>query len=308
MMRSRSSFCDGAGSLLIDAVWHGNTREAGDVELQRALILARRNQVEGWLARAYPQQLARTLEEVHSANQLFLRNLSQVSDRLQAAGIPAVLIKADLSGDYVYTNFDLVAPEKKWAAAQAALAGWYERRSRYWLERSTKVLLEPATGPAAHLHRAVSWFGIPVVPTERLFDHAAPGGPGTLLVPSPADQLRIWLAHGLFQNLTLDMSELFSLRDLLRPDVIARARREAAREGWPTAFDQALATATRAIDDLNRGISIRLPTPLTVKASLQVAGEHTVYLLRQRQGRTAAREAVLRLPLVVAKRRRMLAQ
>ena len=129
-----------------------------------------------------------------------------------------------------------------------------------------------------------------------------------LLVPSPADQLRIWLAHGLFQNLTLDMSELFSLRELLRPDVVAEARQEAAREGWPAAFGQALSTATCAIDQLNRGIPVRLPMPLTLRASVRVAAEHTTHLLRQRRGRTAFREAALRLPLVAAKKRRMLAQ
>jgi hypothetical protein len=308
MIRSRSQSGGLGNSLLIDAVWRGDARDAGDVELQHALMLARRNQVEGRLARAYPQQLARTLADVCSANQLFLGNVGQVSDRLQAAGIPAVLIKADLSADYVYPNFDLVVPDGQWAAAQVALGGWYEHRSRYWLERSTKVLLEPAVGPAAHLHTGVSWFSIPVVPTERLFDHAVLAGPGTLLVPGAADQLRIWLAHGLFQNLTLDMSELFSLRDLLRLDVIAEARQEAAREGWPTAFNQALSTAASTIDNLDRGVSVRLPAPLTVKTSLQVGAEHTVHLLQQRRGRTAAREAALRLPLVVAKKRRMLAR
>lgn len=306
--RSCSQTGKEGNSLLVEAVWRGNARPASDVDLQHALMLARRNQVEGRLARAYPLQLARTLDEVRSANQLFLRNVCQVANRLQAAKIPAVLIKADLSGDYVYTNFDLVVPERQWDAAHAALSGWYAHRSIHWLERSTKVLLEPTVGPAAHLHTAVSWFGIPVVPTERLFDCAVPDGPRALHVPSPADQLRIWLAHGLFQNLTLDMSELFSVRDLLRPDVTAEAGREAACEGWPTAFSQALATATCAIDQLNLGIPVALPTPLTLKASLQVAAEHTVHLLQQRRGRTAFREAALRLPLVVAKKRRMLTQ
>jgi hypothetical protein len=299
---------EGGDALLADAVWRGNARPASGTELQNALMAARRNQVEGKLARAYPLQLASTLDEVSSANQLFLRNVGQVADRLRAAGIPAVLIKADLSGDYVYANFDLVVREQQWDSARAALCGWYVHRSSYWLERSTKVLLEPPAGPAAHLHKAVSWFGIPVVPTERLLERAAPDGPGALLVPCPAEQLRIWLAHGLFQNLTLDMSELFSLRDLIAPEVTAEAQREAAREGWPAAFSQALAAAAHTIDQLDSGIPVRLPAPLPFKASLQVAAEHTAYLLRQRRARTAFRDAALRLPLVAAKKRRMLAQ
>lgn len=303
-----TSASEAGASLLTEAVWQRNARPASDAELQHTLVLARRNKVEGKLARAYPFQLAGTLDEVRSAHQLFLRNVGHVTDRLRAAGIPAVLIKADLSGDYVYANFDLVISEHKWDAAHAALSGWYAHRSSYWLERSTKVLLEPSAGPAAHLHTAVSWFGIPVVPTEQLASRAVPDGPSGLLVPRPADQLQIWLAHGLFQNLALDMSELFSIRDLLRPDVIAEARQQAGREGWPAAFSKALATATRAISQLDRGLPVELPAPLTLSASLQVAAEHTVHLLRQRRGRTAVREAALRLPLVVAKKRRMLAQ
>lgn len=131
--------------LLVDAVWRDRVRPAGDEELLGALAAARRNQVEGRLARAYPRQLAATLTEVESATGLFRRNLVESTDRLRAAGIPTVLIKADLAGDYVYGNFDLVVPPGRLRAAQAALDGWYAHRTTYWLERSTKVLLEPPT-------------------------------------------------------------------------------------------------------------------------------------------------------------------
>jgi hypothetical protein len=292
--------------LLVDAVWRGDVRPAGDAVLQRVLALARRNQVEGRLARAYPRQLASTAAEVCKANELFRRNLCQVTDLLQEAGIPAVLIKADLKGDYVYSNFDLVVRDRQWKAACATLTHWYVHESRYWLERSTKVLLEPPLGPAAHLHTAVSWFGVPVIPTDRLFDRAKPDGTHAWLTPDPAQQLRIWLAHGLFQNLSLDLSELLAVRDLLRSDVVAEARREADREGWAAGFAGALATATAAIERLDRGLPVRLPVPLPVTVSLRVGAEHTLHLLHQGRARTAAREAALRLPLVVAKKRRML--
>ncbi|MGI5144401.1 MULTISPECIES: lipopolysaccharide biosynthesis protein [unclassified Streptomyces] len=292
--------------LLVDAVWRGDVRPASDAELQRVLALARRNQVEGRLARAYPQQLASTVAEVHDANELFRHNLCQVTDLLRAAGIPTVLIKADLMGDYVYSNFDLVVRDWQWKAACATLADWYVHESKYWLERSTKVLLEPPLGPAAHLHTAVSWFGVPVIPTGRLFDRAVAHSAHAWLLPDPVEQLRIWLAHGLFQNLALDLSELLAVRDLLRPDVVAEARREAAREGWAAGFGGALATATDAIGRLDRGLPIRLPVPLPVTVSLKVGAEHTLHLLHRGRARTAAREAALRLPLVVAKKRRML--
>ncbi|MFF9804057.1 hypothetical protein ACF1G5_02820 [Streptomyces coeruleorubidus] len=293
------------GSLLVDAVWRGNARPADDAALRQALSLARDNQVEGRLARAYPRQLADVVAEVDTANESFRENLVEVTGRLRAAGIPTVLIKADLAGDYVYGNFDLVVPDGRWEAACDALKGWYVERSTYWLERSTKVLLEPRSGPAAHLHSAVSWFGVPVLSTRRLFDRADSDG-GAWLVPRPSDELRIWLAHGLFQNLSLDLSELFAVRSLLAPDVVAEARREAAREGWLAGSDRALAVAVGAMRRLDEGTPVRLPVPLPVGASLRVGAEHALHLLRHGRTRVAVREAALRVPLVVAKRRRML--
>ncbi|MEU8519948.1 hypothetical protein [Streptomyces sp. NBC_01216] len=302
--------------VLVDAVWHGRPRPATEAELLGALALARRNQVEGVLARAYPERLATTRAEVAAATGLFRRNLFESTGRLRSAGIPTVLIKADLSGDYVYGNFDLVVPYGRWQHAQEVLAGWYVRRERYWLERSSKVLLDPASGPAAHLHTAVSWFGVPVVPTDRLFARALPAGSGDpdvaagrardprpdWLIPCPADRLRIWLAHALFQNLTLDLSELLALRPLLRPDVVAEALREAAREGWSAGGGLALGAARDAMARLDRGEAVRLPLPLSVGTSLRVGAEHSGHLLGQGRLRVAAREASLRVPLVVAKR------
>ncbi|MFJ6350490.1 lipopolysaccharide biosynthesis protein [Streptomyces sp. NPDC092046] len=317
--------------LLVDAVWRGRPGPAGDAELLGALAVARRNQVEGLLARAYPDRLAAVRAEVDAATGLFRRNLTESTALLRSAGIPTVLIKADLSGDYVYGNFDLVVPTGRWEQAQEVLAGWYVHRERYWLERSSKVLLEPATGPSAHLHIAVSWFGVPVVPTDRLFARAVPGfGDGNgngngngdgrsgsgdgdghgdrqddgvgWLVPCPADRLRIWLAHALFQNLTLDLSELLALRELLSPPVVAEARREAAREGWSAGGARALATALAAMERLDRGEPVPLPVPLPVGTSLRAGAEHSGHLLGAGRVRTAVREASLRVPLVVTKR------
>ncbi|OKJ64733.1 hypothetical protein AMK27_02245 [Streptomyces sp. CB02009] len=345
--------------LLVDAVWRGRVRPAADEELLGALAAARRNQVEGRLARAYPRQLAAALTEVESATGLFRRNLVESTDRLRAAGIPTVLIKADLAGDYVYGNFDLVVPPGRLRAAQAALDGWYAHRTTYWLERSTKVLLEPPKGPAAHLHGSVSWFGVPVVPTDRLFARAehvarpgpangdAPGhaegyahgqadghahgqadgrpngspdghphhtadGPTAIddgdgyawLTPCPSDRLRIWLAHALFQNLTLDLSELLALRALLHPDIVAEARHEAAREGWSAGSRQALDTAVDAMARLDRGERVPLPLPLPVTTSLRVGAEHSGHLLGEGRLRAATREASLRVPLVMTKKLR----
>jgi hypothetical protein len=293
--------------LVIDAVWRGDVRPASDAALQSALPCARRNQVEGRLARAYPRQLAGTLVEVRNANESFRQNLSQVAARLLAAGISAVLIEADPAGDCVYGDFNLVVRERDWKSARAVLADWYVRASRYWLERSTKILLEPPSGPTAHLHNSVSWFGVPVIPNDTLFGRAVQDGSNPWLVPGPAEQLRVWLAHGLFQNLSLDLSELLAVRDLMRPDVTAEAQHQAIDEGWGAAFGRALAMVADAMARLDSGLSVRLPFPLPSSLSLKLGAEHVRHLMLQRRARSGAREAALRLPLVVAKKRKMLA-
>lgn len=291
--------------LLVGAVWLGNIRPAGDDELRKALDVARHNQVEGLLARAYPRQLAETLTAVEAWNAIFRRNLHQAAGRLRDAGIPALLIKADAATDHMYGNFDLVVPTGQWRAADAVLSEWGKRRSTHWLERSTTVLLEPPHGPAAHLHSSVSWFGIPVMQTDRLLSRAVPADGRPWLVPCPADQLRIWLAQGLFRNLSLDLSELLAIRPLLQPSMVAAARDAAAREGWAAAERQVLERASHAIHRLDGDAAVQLPVPLPLKASLHVATQHTRHLFQQGRGSVAAREAALRPLLVIAKSRRL---
>ena len=256
-----------AVALLTDTVWRGTAREASDAELRRALPLARRNRVEGRLARAYPEQLPRVLAEIRMASELFTRNLHQATDHLQHAGIPAVLIKGGLRGDYVCTGIDLVVSEQDWHSALTALAGWSnlagwsERSAVDQLERSTRALFRPPTGPGLCLHTGLSWFGVPVLPAGGLLARARRNGHG-VLVPTAADYLRIWLAHALYQGLALDLCLLLAVRDLMRPAVVTDARAAASQEGWSASFDSALATAGGAIDLLDRGLPVDLPVPL----------------------------------------------
>jgi hypothetical protein len=293
-------------ALLTDAVWRGKAPDATKSDLDAALVLARRNQVEGWLARAYPQRLPNVLTEVRLANDLFADRLHQVTSRLGQAGIPGVLIKLSAANGCVREDFDLVVRERQWDGVFAALDGWYACRTRYWLERATKSHLCPPDGPALHLHASVSWFGVPVIPTEQLFARASGSDLG-FLIPAPADRLRIWLGHAQFQNLSLDLSELIAVRDLLRPGIVREARREASLEGWRTGFDHALATAAAAISRLDRGLPVTLPVPLRTSVSMKAGAEHVAGLYRAGQARAAAREAALRVPLVIAKKTRMLA-
>ncbi|MFD0146475.1 MULTISPECIES: hypothetical protein [unclassified Streptomyces] len=291
--------------LLVDAVWRGDAPAASDEELRAALAVARDNQVEGRLAQVYPRQLASTLHAVDDAGRLFRRNVVESTDRLSAAAVPTVLVKADLPGDLTLGSFDLVVPTDRWKAAQKALGGWYVERSTHWLERSTSVLLKPPDGPSAQLHTAVAWRGVSVMATDRLFAHAVPDHDGRAwLVPCPADRLRIWLALGIFRNQTLDLSELLALRELLAPEVVAEARAQTAREGWSVGGDRALELATEAMATLDRGEFVQLPLPLPVTTSLRTGVEHAGHLLTRGRASTAAREVALRVPLAVTERLR----
>ncbi len=257
-----------AASLLVDAVWRRTPPKATDAELWPALDAARRNRVEGCLARAYPAQLAGVLAEAHGADRLFALHVGQVTGCLRHAGIPAVLIPAGTPGDHIGASVEMVVVERDWRRALAALAGWYGHRSTYQFGNSTTAVLDLAAGFELRLHTSVSWFGVPELPTDRLLSRASRNS-GGLLVPAPADYLRIWLAQALFQDLGLDLSRLMTLRSLLRPAVVMHARAEARREGWHAGFADALAVAEAAIDRLDRGLPVTLPVPLPLSAVLR---------------------------------------
>ncbi|MFG2640442.1 hypothetical protein ACGFYP_05645 [Streptomyces sp. NPDC048370] len=303
--------------LLADAVWRGDPPSASDDELRAALAVARRNRVEGRLARACPRQLAPTVDAVSEATRLFRRNLVASTEQLAHAGIPTVLIDDDPNGDHVDGTFDLVVPPDRRKAARTALDGRYAKRSTYstystystsstcWPRRSAPAPLERPEGPCAHLHTSVAWFGVPVIAADRLFAHAVPDRDGRAwLVPCPADRLRIRLAHGLFTNLALDLSDLVALRELLAPEILAEARTQAAREGWFSGGGQALACAMEAMARLDRGELVRLPLPLPVATSLRTGAEHAGHLLTRGRAGAAACEVALRVPLVVTERLR----
>jgi hypothetical protein len=154
-----------------------------------------------------------------------------------------------------------------------------------------------------HLHAAVCWFDVPLVPTRELLARASMNGHGCLS-PAPADRLRIWLAEALFQELSINLSALVAVRELLRPEVIEAARDHTGREGWHGGFDGALAAVTDAIYRLDLGLPVRLPLTLPVPLSVRAGAEHAYHLARAGHIAAAARQAALRLPLIIAKKRR----
>ena len=290
-----------ASVVVAAAAWDAKPLDGvDDATLETALQLARRNHVAGRLARAYGDRLAGELDAVQAMTQALSTNLAAVGALLARAGVVAVLVKLDPRADCEYGNFDVVVGDG-FSEAKRALAAWKVRTSGHALEPD-KVLFHPPDGPAAHIHRHLSWFGIDVISAERLRAGAVDAQSGWMLVPSPQDALRCYVAHGLFQNLTIDLAELITVRDLLTPAILAAARTAAAEEGWGWGFDRGVAAITRVIARLDAGLAPRLPVVLPLLPATLTGVEHAVGLMRRGRLPMAARELALRAPLVVAKR------
>lgn len=289
--------------MLAAAAWH--QRAAADVDddvLAAAHALARRNEVEGLLARMYPARLRGALTDVEERSSAFRRNLRQVGDRLSAAGLQPILIKADPAGDYEYSNFDIVVGRDGWAPAIRALEGFFERVSSDVTEPN-KLILHPRDGPAVHLHAAVSWFNVPAVSLAGLRARATRRQGESWWTPAPEDALRIVLAHAAFQTLAFGLRDLLGLRSLLTErNVVRDAQHEAASEGWSEGHRMVLRAATDAMRRLNAQEPIGLPVPLPITAAILVAAEHASHLWRTELRSEAVREALLRPALIAAKR------
>jgi hypothetical protein len=267
--------------------------------VRQALSIASRNHVQGSLIRFYGDQLPDETERWNAWCAAFRRNLLEAASCLEMAGLAPVLIKAEMD-DYAYGNFDVLIGEDDWEKAVEALRAAHWRLSRWFLEPD-KILASPGEEPSVHLHKCISWFGIPIIPAGRVRRRCLQGERFPMAVPERVDSLRIWLAHAAFQSLHFDLSELLALRPLLVEDLVGSARHEALAEGWSAAFDLTLNTATDAIRRLDQGEQQPLPTRLPIGGSLRVGLDHAAHLFASGHPVLATREAVLRPALVARK-------
>ncbi len=292
-----------AASVLIDAVWHGEVRRDGGRYLPGALALASRNNVAGRLARAYARALPEAARRAADAQAAFDTNLRSVFDRLTSAGVQGVLIKSDPAQGAEYSNFDVVVGDDGWDRAVEALRPWGRSTSTHPLERR-KLLVHPDRGPSAHLHRDVSWFDIRIIDATSLRARAEPSSDG-MLMPDPADALRVTLAHAAFQNLALDLEELMLIRPFVCDDhVVADATARAAADGWGRSFALAHDFAMRIVADLDGRVAVRLPAAVPRALAWRAGAEHARAAWRRGRRKEALRELALRPALVGAKRRR----
>jgi hypothetical protein len=298
--RGGHSTRDAALHIVAAAAWDGALGDPNDLTLAAALDVARRNRVERQLVEAFPARLSDPATRLDGQRAAFRRALAESGRVLDAAGVPACLIKVDPAEDLAYENFDVVVPREWWPAALAALAVWATGTSHHRLERDKRFLHNP-DGPDLHLHSRVSWYEVPVVDAEPLLARTEEAVVG-FRRPAAPDRLRILLAHAAFQTMCLDLRDLLELRAL--GDAATGDARELARaEGWSGLFEHAHGVGTEAIAALDRGRTPRLPAPLSGRVALARGAEH-VRRLARRERAGALREAALRPALVAAKLRR----
>jgi len=293
------SLRDEAAPIVVDAIWRDiPVGPLDEATAARAVAIARRNHVAARLARAAPSIFAAELERTQSLSDSFMRNLTEVSQRLTAAGTTPTLVKCPPPTDGVYSNFDLVVGRGGWDRAIAAVGSWAVRRSAHRLEPD-KLLLHPRTGPSAHLHRDVSWFGVLVIPAEHLRTVPVPGRPWR--VPAPSDELRILAAHALFQNLSINLGELLQMRPLLDGATPAEATEAAAAEGWGDGFIALLDDVCEAVGRLSAGADVAVPLRVPVGVALSTGVRHALHRMRSGRPRAALWELALRPALVAVK-------
>lgn len=291
--------------LVAEVVWRGRRPHHDPLALRPALELARRNRVDATFTRALEpifQDLTEEVRRVGEREAAFRSNLAEAAARIRRAGTTPVLIKADSARDLAYGNFDLVVGDDGWDRAVSALRGWGMREERHPLEPD-KLIVHPPLGPAVHLHRRVSWFGVPVIDAHALAARARDDDSAPWIVPAPEHDLLIVVAHAAFQNLAFDLADLMEIRDLLRAGSALPAHVLAVDGGWPNGFRAALDVAREAIDALEREEDVALPVPLPARVSLATGLEHAWNLWRSGRREGAVREVALRGPLVLAKRR-----
>ena len=203
-----------AVSLLIDAVWRGTARKATDAELRQALVLARRNRVEGRLSCAYPAQLSGVLGEARVTAELFARNLRQVANCLHGKGIPTVLIEVGLAGDQVDANIDLIVPERQLA---------------HRADRTGRLVRQELDVPAQALHYGVAlpvnWTR--VAPAHQRLMVRCPGASDTSTA-GPRPQGPRWLSHTSSGRLPADMARSGTIPEPLTRPIQAACRAQLA--------------------------------------------------------------------------------
>jgi len=192
--------------------------------------------------------------EEHAQRAALLAEYEQVVEILGTEGIRPILFKTSGGLPYRSSNLDTLLRPDRMQAAAAALTRAGHLRFPHYREPDKLLFRKFRSGRSViciHLHAAVSWGRVLILPGDEVADRSPAGQEGPCLVAAPEDLVLATLAHALYET---DQIRLADLRIV---------RRCAARSGfdWEAVLERAA----------GRGWEAGLGSILTIVASLERA-------------------------------------
>lgn len=180
----------------------------------------------------------------------FVARLTELVSTLDGAGISYLLIKTEKRYPYDDSNIDvLLETEKDFQSARALAQANGRRCTKSYHEPDKEMWRLFQSGkeehPGWHLHRAVSWNGVPYLDQRIVFDRArAVVWEGvSFRVPGTEHDLLIHAAHTAFENFQVTLGELYDACE--RSGEVRdwdATFREAEQNGWCFAYKMFLST------------------------------------------------------------------
>lgn len=205
----------------------------------------------------------------------FGREFEPVAAALEGAGIEAVLFKAARGLPYRSSNLDLLVRPGRMGEAAGVLESLGHLRLPHYREPRKLLYRRFRAGRSVlcvHLHEAVSWGRILILDGGAVVDRSRPSPEGRFRIASAEDLILITLAHALYENDGIRLSDLRALRlaacapGISWSCVQARARDHgwaaglAAMLGLAVEMERALLGASRVPDSVQREADAELQT------------------------------------------------
>jgi hypothetical protein len=240
----------------------------------------------------------------------YWRSAAELDQLLSQHGVEHLFIKTIRSYPTDDSNIDVVCQTEADFKKAFSLIATQGRRATYSYHEPDKAMFRSfdqgrERKPAWHLHRAVSWNGVPYLGNDGLFSGArrAEQSGVTLTVPSVSHALAINAGHALFENFVIPFGEAYdSIRLSLQvPDWDALFSLVRGF-GWERGFRDYLGLIRRVAEGLKleqgipdqiKPVSVRLKFPVAIPLRVQCSAFHTriFFNLGRKNFKHAFREA-----------------
>ncbi len=231
-----------------------------------------------------------------------LREYEQVVTILGAEGIRPILFKSPGGLPYLSSNFDALVRPARMCDAAAALARAGHLRFPHYREPHKLLFRRFSEGRSVicmHLHSAVSWGRVMILPGDDVADRSPAGQQGPCRVAAPEDLFLTTLAHALYETDQIRLADLRIVRHCVSGagfdwDVVLG---RAASQGWSEGLGSIITIVASAEKALYGGSS--MPAAILDGARRAVTSSRWVgtYPLRMSRHLAGAPPATLPLPL-----------